>query len=120
MTDDEIRKKAEAAGFWSGSAELWWEHSIPKFRKLIEGCAKECAKVCDDLEAPDFGIRETSAYEIATTDCSAAILRCFNQALPSGEKGRPTVKEPTMAKKQPAKPAKMPVAPKGNEYTAQA
>ena len=34
LTDEEIRKYAEEAGFWG--VDLWWRGVIPKFRLFIK------------------------------------------------------------------------------------
>ncbi len=82
MTDDEIRKMAVAAGFCS-TYELWWEQSIPKFRKLIEAEREACAIVCETLRVT-HGNGDPDGDE-----CAAAIRMRSNQALPSSEKGLP-------------------------------
>uniref|UniRef100_A0A6M3LBM6 Uncharacterized protein n=1 Tax=viral metagenome TaxID=1070528 RepID=A0A6M3LBM6_9ZZZZ len=36
MTNDEIRKLAEEAGWDHNNHDAWWTYVIPKFRRLIE------------------------------------------------------------------------------------
>jgi len=51
MTDSELRKLAESAGFHG--SELWWKMNLPRFRKLITPplCPRCFAELQCDCEA---------------------------------------------------------------------
>jgi hypothetical protein len=73
-----IIELAEQAGV-PGLSHPEWRKSIEKFAALVEAAARAdereaCAKVCDDLIAPDF-YRDTdvSMWDVTCIDCAATI-----------------------------------------------
>ena len=84
MTHDEIIDMAEKAGLASGSDEypdIWQTYmyvgkkEIEAFAKLIAEAEREaCAKVCDELIAPDiYRDTDVSMWDVTCMDCAAAI-----------------------------------------------
>ncbi len=83
MTQDEIIEMAELAGFEmddSGvlSPQVVWyiyHESLIKFAKLVAEKEREaCAKVCDELIAPDiYRDTEVSMWDVTCMECANAI-----------------------------------------------
>ena len=82
MTQDEIIEMARQVGF-KVSGELVLDdvgyvtihHRLGDFAKLVAAKEREaCAKVCDELPAPDiYGNTDKSMWDVTCIDCATAI-----------------------------------------------
>jgi len=84
MTQDEIIEMASKAGLAFDSdeyPEIWQTYmnvgkqEIKAFAKLIAAKEREaCAKVCDELPAPDiYSDTDVSMWDVTCMDCATAI-----------------------------------------------
>jgi len=73
MTQDGIIKMARQAGFDEHHAKF--DTRIETFAKLVAEKEREaCAKVCDELIAPDiYRDTEVSMWDVTCMDCANAI-----------------------------------------------
>jgi hypothetical protein len=76
MKQNEIMEMAKQAGFNEQFADV--EYDWPRFEafaKLVAAKEREaCAKVCDELPAPDiYNNTDKSMWEITCIDCADAI-----------------------------------------------
>ena len=74
--NEQIKELAEQAGF---AVYGWNENEFKQFAALVEAAARAderetCAKVCEELPAPDeYSITDKSMWDITCMDCATAI-----------------------------------------------
>jgi hypothetical protein len=78
MTNDEtieIARKAGAGMLHGGEFALFGNEKLEAFAKLVAEKEREaCAKVCDELPAPDeYSITDKSIWDVTCIDCADAI-----------------------------------------------
>jgi len=78
MTQDQIILMADASGislYGMGKDRAKFIHYLEAFAKLVAEAEREaCAKVCDELPAPDeYNITDKSMWDVTCIDCAAAI-----------------------------------------------
>ena len=77
MTQDEIIEMARQAGFPTdyNDKRLLHEKELKAFAKLVAAKEREaCAKVCEELPAPDiYSDTDQSMWDITCIDCAEAI-----------------------------------------------
>ena len=73
MTQDEILEMARQAGFSEWAVQT--PNDLIAFAKLVAAKEREaCAKVCEELPAPDiYNDTDQSMWDVTCMDCSTAI-----------------------------------------------
>jgi hypothetical protein len=74
MNQEDIIRMAREAGMYQ-DLNVSWNQSIQNFAALVAAAEREaCAKVCDELPAPDiYSDTDKSMWEVTCTDCGDAI-----------------------------------------------
>ena len=74
MNQEDIIRMAREAGMYQ-DLNVSWSQSIQNFAALVAAAEREaCAKVCDELPAPDiYSDTDKSMWEVTCTDCGDAI-----------------------------------------------
>ena len=74
MNQEDIIRMAREAGMYQ-DLNVSWTQSIQNFAALVAAAEREaCAKVCDELPAPDiYSDTDKSMWEVTCTDCGDAI-----------------------------------------------
>ena len=61
LTDDEVRKMAEEAGFYA--VDFWWRYNVPNFRKFLKNVARRLPEMSPNDAS--FGLSNEESWSWA-------------------------------------------------------